>query len=100
MLAPTFERAGELAVLIGGRLERPLERGRCRIVNRPDQAGHIAGSGDFASAIRDVAARFAFKIDDGDVVLGDQHLSEMKITMVADLHRVDRFRQQFVQLRR
>src|SRR5260221_14396369 len=99
MFAPTFERAGDLAVLIGGRLERPLERSRCGIVDRSDETGHVAGGGSLAPAILDAAARFAFEIDDGDVVLGDQHLPEMKITVMTDLHSVDALRKQFAQSR-
>ncbi len=40
-----------------------------------------------AAALRQRAARLALEIDDEDVVLGDQHLAEMKIAMVADFHR-------------
>ena len=72
MFAPIFERAGELAVVfIGRRLERTLERSRCGIVDRADEAGYIAGSGGLAPAILDAASRLAFEIDDGDVVLDD-----------------------------
>src|SRR6516165_932473 len=99
VLAPIFERAGELAVFIGRRLERTLERSSCGIVDRADEAGHIAGSGGLAPAILDAAARLAFEIDDGDVVLDDQHLPEMKITVMTDLHYVDGFRKQFAQSR-
>ena len=99
VFAPTFERAGEFTVFVGCRLERTLERSRCRIVDRPDEAGHVAGGGRLAPAILDAAARFAFEIDDGDVVLDDQHLPEMKIAVMTDLHRVDGFREQFAQSR-
>jgi hypothetical protein len=86
-------------VFIGRRLERTLERSRCGIVDRADEAGHIAGSGGLAPAILDAASRFTFEIDDGDVVLDDQHLPEMKITVVTDLNYVDGFRKQFAQSR-
>src|SRR5262249_30001088 len=92
-------RAGELAVFIGCRLERTLERSRRGIVDRPDQAGHIAGGGSFAPALLDAASRFTFEIDDRDVVLDYQHLPEMKITVMTDLHCVDGFRKQFAQSR-
>src|SRR5262249_44468748 len=69
------------AVFIGCRLERTLERSCRGIVDRADQAGHIAGSGGLAPALLDTASRFAFEIYDGDVVLDDQHLPEMKITV-------------------
>ena len=99
MLAPAVERAGDLALLVGRRLERALERGGRGIVDRADQAGDIARGRGLAPAILDAAARFAFEIDDEDVVLDDQHLSEMKIAMMADLHCVDVLRQQFAQSR-
>src|SRR5262245_2252607 len=99
VFAPIFERADEPAVFIGCRLERTLERSRCGIVDRADEAGHVAGGGSLAPAILDAASRFTFEIDDSDVVLDDQHLPEMKITVMTDLHRVDGFRKQFAQSR-
>jgi hypothetical protein len=62
--APTFERAGELAVLIGRRLERTLERRRRGIVDRPDEPATSRRGGSLAPAILDAAARLAFEIDD------------------------------------
>src|SRR5215471_18736312 len=98
-LAPILERMGELAVFIGRRLECTLERSRCGIIDRPDQAGYVARGGGLVPAILEAAARFAFEIYDGDVVLDDQHLPEMKITVMTDLHCVDGFRKQFAQSR-
>src|SRR5258708_19924587 len=86
-------------VFIGRRLERTLEGRRCGIVDGADENGYIEGSGGLAPAILDAAARLAFEIDDGDVVLDDQHLPEMKITVMTDLHCVDGFRKQFAQSR-
>src|SRR5262249_20123412 len=50
-----------------------------------------------APAILEAAARFAFEIYDGDVVLDDEHLPKMKITVMTDFYRVDGFRKQFAQ---
>src|SRR5262249_44650524 len=88
---------GELAVFIGRGLERTLERSRCGIIDRPDQAGHVARGRSLAPAILETAARFAFEIYDGDVVLDDEHLPEMKITVMTDFHCVDGFGKQFAQ---
>ena len=86
-------------MFIGRRLECTLERSRCGVVDRPDQAGHVAGGRGLATAILEAAARFAFEIYDGDVVLDDEHLPEMKITVMTDFHCVDGFRKQFAQSR-
>src|SRR5262245_18445380 len=89
----------KLAVLIGCRLECTLERSRRGIIDRPDQAGHVARGWGLAPAVLEAAARFALEIYDGDVVLDDEHLPEMKITVMTDFHCVDGFRKQFAQSR-
>src|SRR6202011_4002027 len=95
--APTFERAGYLVLVIGRGSERTLERAGCGIVNGADQAGDVARRRRFLSAILDAAPGLAFKIDDEDIILDDQHLTEMKIAVVTDLHGIQGVRQQFVQ---
>ena len=86
-------------MFIGCRVERTLERSRRGIIDRPDEAGHVAGGWGLAPAILDAAARFAFEVDDGDVVLNDQHLPEMEVAVMTYLHRVHGFREQFAQPR-
>src|SRR5260370_36008340 len=74
MFAPAFERAGELAVLVGRRLERALERSSDGVVDRSDEASHFAGGRSLAPAILDPAARFPVEVDDGNISPGAQHL--------------------------
>ena len=93
-LRPTRSRQSSsarasLAVLVGRRFERALERRGRRIVDRADQAGDIARRRRLAPALLDAAPRLALEIDDEDVVLDDQHLAEMEVAVVADLHRLD-----------
>src|ERR1700733_1326656 len=72
-------------------LERALQRRGHRIVDRADQAGDIAGGGRLAAAFGERAARLAFEVDDEDIILGDQHLSEMEIAVMTDVQHADRF---------
>ena len=70
-------------------LERALQRGGDRIVDRADQAGDVARRRRLAPPLGQRAARLALEIDDEDVVLDDQHLAEMEVAVVADLQAVD-----------
>ena len=72
-------------MLVGRRLERALERGGGGIVDRTDEAGDVARGGRLAPALLDAAARLALEIDDEDVVLDDQDLTEVEIAVMANL---------------
>src|SRR6266700_7321470 len=84
-------------IVLGRRPERTLQRGGRGIVDRADETGDVTRRRGLASAIFDAPSWFAFEVDDEDVVLDDQHLSEMKVAMMADLHHLDGRRQQFAQ---
>ena len=49
------------------------------------------------TTLPDTAPGLAFEIDDEDVVPDDQHLAEMEVTVVTDLHRIKARRQQLAQ---
>ena len=89
-VAPFVERRGEPALLVGGDLERALQRGGGRIIDRTDQAGDVARRRRLAPPFGERAARLAVEIDDEDVVLDDQHLAEMEVAVMADVEPVDR----------
>ena len=54
------------------------------------QAGDVARRRRLGAALGERAARLALEVEDEGVVLGDQHLAEMEVAVVADLDRVDR----------
>jgi len=78
-------------------LERALQRRGRRIIDRTDQAGDIARRGRLAPPFGQRPARLALEIDDEDIVLDDQHLSEMEIAVVPDVQAVDILRKQRAQ---
>ena len=92
-LAPVFKSGGDPAVLIGPSQQCAFEGGRCRIVDRTDQAGNVPRGRCFEPALGQATARFAFEIDDVDVVLDDEHLAEMEVAMMTNLAGVDVLRQ-------
>ena len=96
-VAPSEERRAEPAMLVGGHLQRALERRGGRIVDRADQAGDVARRGRLAPPLLQRPVRFAREIDDEDIVLDDQHLAEMEVAVMTDLEAVDIGRQQRVQ---
>src|SRR5262245_52149218 len=80
-------------MLVGAGLQGALERSGGGIVHRPHQASDVTRGRRFAPAFLEAAPRLAFKVDDEDIVLHDQHLSEVKIPMMPDFQGVDLFRQ-------
>src|SRR5262245_25616835 len=98
-LAPAIKRVGDLSMLVARRLYRALERGGPGIVDGTDETGHIACRRSLAPPILEAAAGLTFEIDDFDIVLHDQHLSEMKIAVMTNLRGVEIFGQQFSQPR-
>src|SRR4051794_34150852 len=87
-VAPSCERRGELAPLIRRDLQRALQRGGGRIIDGADQPGNVARGRRLAPPFGDRAPRLALEIDDEDVVLDDQHLPEMEVTVMADVEAV------------
>ena len=94
------ETARDLAMFVWRRFERTIERGSCRIIDRTDEPGEVARCRRLAPAFLDAAPRLALEIDDHDIILDDQHLPEMKISVMADLHCFHCGRKQFTQFLR
>src|SRR5688572_17862501 len=64
---------------------QPVERRPCSVVKGAQHAGGIAKPGSLLPPLVERALRLALKVDDHDVVLGDQHLAKMKVAMDARL---------------
>src|SRR4051794_6199606 len=99
-LAPIVKRLRNFAVFIRRRLERTVERGDRRIVNRAQQACDVTRRRCLAATLVERAARLTFEVDDEDIILHDQHLSKMKVTVMTDLHRLDMLWQEALQAMR
>src|ERR1700730_2639561 len=78
-IAPFPERGAKLALLVGRYFQRALQCGGGRIVDRTDQACDVARRGRLAPPLIQRPARLALEIDDEDIVLDDQYLSEMEV---------------------
>ena len=70
------------------RLAAQLRRA-CDVVERAHQAGDVAHGARRRAALGDGAGRFAFEVDDHEVVARHQNLSEMIVAVDADAAGVD-----------
>ena len=88
-LAPGADAQRKHRVLLRTEIGRAGERRAGGVVDRAQEAGDIARGRLLAAALIERAARLALEVEDIGVVLGDQHLAEMEIAVMADLHAVE-----------
>ncbi len=100
LFAPDFELRRRGCALLRREIDRVGQRRGGRIVDRADQPGDVARRRRLRAPLGERAARLALEVEDERVVLGDQHLAEMEVAVMADLHRVDRARQRMPDMRR
>ena len=78
-------RCASAARSSGLRFGRAVDSRAGRVVDRAQEAGDVARRRRLAPALFERAARLALEIEDIGVVLGDQHLAEMEVAVMADL---------------
>ncbi len=69
----------------GVQIGRAVERRAHGVIDRAQEAGHVAGGRSLAAPLLEAAPRLAFEIEEVHVILGDQDLAKMEVAMVADL---------------
>ena len=77
-------------MLLRGEVGRAVDGRARRVIDRAQEAGDVARRRRLAAAFFEAAARLALEVEDVGVVLGDQHLAEMEVAMMADLQAVER----------
>ena len=90
LLAPSRAmRCSSAGAVLGLEIGLALDGGAGRVIDRAQEAGDVARRRRLGAPLFQRAARLALEIEDVGVVLGDQHLTEMEVAVMADLDRVE-----------
>ena len=69
----------------GGEIRRAIKRRTDRVIDRPQESRDVARRRRLVPALLEALPRLSFEIENVGIILGDQHLAEMKIPVMPDL---------------